>query len=297
MLPAPPERCLACDLPPVGRYTLRNGALLLQCPACGLAWWQWPSFDPVAFYDEDYFQCATAERGYNDYAALEVGVRRTARVRLRRIMRLTTGRRLFEFGAGTGVFLDEARRHGWNVAGAEISTYAAGKARARDLEVANASAEDLRLEPAAYDCVCLWDVVEHLPTPHHTLAIAARALRPGGVLALSTGDITSLCARWSGANWHLFNLPEHLFFFSPRALTHLLTGAGCRTVHITREVNWVPVRYVVERLRKRGGPFNSLLRFAVQPLLWFGEQHVVPATLFDVLGVYAVREDRDTGSG
>jgi hypothetical protein len=111
-------------------------------------------------------------------------------------------------------------------------------------------------------------------------------VRPGGVVALSTGDITSLCARLSGPRWHLFNLPEHLFFFSPPALWRLLRRAGCQVRRITREVQWVPLAYVLERLRKplRNSPPAKRRRRAPS---W-----VVPATLFDILGVYAIRADR-----
>ena len=90
--------------------------------------------------------------------------------------------------------------------------------------------------------------------------------------------------RASGPRWHLFNVPEHLYFFSPAALTRLLARFGCRIVRVTRELNWVPVRYLFERLRKSLGWSDSAARRIARMPAW-----VVPATLGDVLGVYAVR--------
>jgi SAM-dependent methyltransferase len=266
---------------------LSDSVWLQQCPRCRLGWWDWPAFDPVAFYNQSYFQSADAAKGYDDYAALETGLRRTAHARLRRITRLagvSGGRRLLDIGCGTGAFLDEARRQGWDVRGVEVSAYAVEQARRRGLEVVHGPIEDFLPAAHAYDCVTLWDAIEHVRDPLGVLQAAGRALRPGGVLALSTGDVTSLCARLTGPRWHLFTLPEHLYFFSPAALNRLLARAGCRMTRIAREVNWLPVAYLFERLRKS---FRSLGRLPVPNAI---RAAILPATLFDVLGVYAVRD-------
>lgn len=296
-----PTICVACGAAPERPYRLRNGAWLEQCPRCRLGWWAWPAFEPADFYDEQYFQSGAEAKGYDDYAALEPGVARTARTRLRRIERLLRARRtdrhdaprLLELGCGTGVFLAAARRRGWVVEGVEVSAYAAERARARGLRVTSGAAELADFPAADYDCVCLWDVLEHVRDPARLLLRAGDALRPGGILALSTGDLTSWCARLSGAAWHLFNLPEHLFFFSPESLRRLLAQANCSLRSMTREVNWVPVGYIRERLRKARGAGAALAIAArLLPRRW-----VVPATLRDVLGVYAVRMARGPAAG
>lgn len=285
----PPQVCIACGHAPRPTFRLSNASWLLRCPRCLLGWWEWPTFDPGAFYDQDYFQSGALPKGYDDYAALEVGVAQTARGRLRRIGRFGppwagARRRLLEIGCGPGVFLDCARIAGWEAAGVEVSAYAAEQARQRGFDVICQPIEDLQLPTAAYDCVALWDVVEHLRDPLGALRTATQAMRPGGILALSTGDVTSLCARASGPRWHLFNVPEHLYFFSPQALARLLARCGCRIVRVTRELNWVPVRYLFERLRKSFAWPESVAQRIVRLPAW-----VVPATLGDVLGVYAVR--------
>lgn len=298
---AAPQTCIACGVPPRRVFRLRNAAWLKRCPRCGLGWWDWPPFDPGSFYDHSYFQGAGQSKGYDDYAALEAGVAQTARGRLRRITETlkrprtlaatTRGpRRLLELGCGTGVFLAAARHAGWEVDGVEVSAYAAQRARDRGLDVRTAAVEDLRPTAAAYDCVALWDVIEHVRDPAAVLQAAGAALRPGGILALSTGDVTSLCATLSGPRWHLFNLPEHLFFFSPAALRRLLAAAGCQVVHVAREINWVPVAYVLERLRKSEGVVGRVIQRGLHnAALRRVAPWIIPATLLDVIGVYARR--------
>ncbi len=308
-----PQVCPACEVPPLRpsrsapaqALYLPGGHELLRCPSCGLGWWLWPQFDPAGLYDRSYFQSCAApcsgargageaggaqSKGYDDYAALEPAARLTARARLRRIGRVLGNRaftggacRLFEIGCGTGVFLDEARRAGWRVGGLEVSEYAAGQAEARGLDVVCQAVEDWRPPGPVFDCVVLWDVLEHLRDPAGALRRAAGSLRRGGVLALSTGDLNSLCARLSGSRWHLFTLPEHLFFFTPGALRRLLTRAGCRAVRVTRETYWAPLSYLLERLGKS-------LRAGRRPAAAAWMRHVLmPANLLDVLGVYALR--------
>ena len=300
----PRSQCAACGARAVRSFLLRRGVPLLRCSRCGLGWWNWPPFDPRRFYDRDYFQSADAAKGYDDYRALEAGARATARARLRRMASLCGGRRaagrreMLEVGCGTGCFLCEARAAGWDARGIEVSSYAVARARERGLSVTCAAIEDIELARSAYDGIALWDVIEHLRDPASLLRALGRALRPGGVLALSTGDITSLCARLSGPRWHLFNLPEHLYFFSPQALRRILGAAGLRLGRVVREVNWVPMAYLLERIRKSAAtnrnrssphePVKDEHRARIRNGLI--DRLVVPATLFDVLGVYALRD-------
>lgn len=293
-MPSAPRRCPICEIPPRRAYRLHNRCYLLQCPRCRVAWWRWPSFDPAAFYDRDYFASERSPKGYADYPALAPAVRRTALSRLRRIECMLggdggSGRSLLDIGCATGGFPAAAAERGWRARGVEVSAWAAAQAREAGLDVRCAAIDTLPDDEPRYDCVTLWDVVEHLPDPFAAIRRAATLCRAGGVLALSTGDITSLCAALCGPRWHLFNLPEHLFFFSPHSLRLMLSRAGFRVRQIRREVNWSPVGYLVERVCKTCGvaPVASGRR---------AKRWLVPATLMDVLGVYAVRTPDETAA-
>lgn len=282
-----PRFCIACGEAPRTSYRLRNGADLLRCPTCRLGWWNWPTFDPQQFYDVTYFQSPGVSRGYDDYAALEPAARITARARLGRVARLlgttSTSPRLLDLGCGTGVFLEEAQRLGWRGAGQEVSPYASSVAQGRGLNVTCGPVDGAALPQGPFDVVTLWDVIEHLRDPRATLQAAAAVLSVGGVLALSTGDIESWAAKLTRSRWHLFNLPEHLYFFSKAALRRMLDDCGCSIRACGYEVNWAPVSYLVERLQKS----LRLPRFVAAPRR--AAHWVAPATLWDVLGVYAVK--------
>jgi len=130
-------------------------------------------------------------------------------------------------------------------------------------------------------------VIEHLPDPAESLCAVADNLRPGGLVAVSTGDLATLVARCSGSRWHLYNLPEHLWFFTADSLRTLLRRAGLEPVASRYEICWYPARYLVERLESSFGLRRGLSR-------WLGPlgRLPVPVTLGDIVTILARRVAR-----
>jgi hypothetical protein len=59
---------------------------------------------------------------------------------------------------------------------------------------------------------------------------SAAALRPGGLLALTTGDISAWLPRIQKGAWRLI-LPQHLYYFSGKSLTWLFNAHGLDVIH------------------------------------------------------------------
>ena len=57
--------------------------------------------------------------------------------------------------------------------------------------------------------------------------------RPGSLIALTTGDVGSLNARWRGRKWRLIHPPTHLFYFSRRTIAALLEKYGYEVLSIS----------------------------------------------------------------
>ncbi len=276
--------CVACGADASSEKLRKGDVSILQCGHCGLAFWQTPQgFRPESTYDAAYFSDAAAQHGYDDYASLESSLRRTFAKRVARIPGPAPGGRLLDIGAAFGFCVVEAAAAGWRPVGIEISL-AAARRSARQAQGRSLVASALATPFAAqsFDAVTLWDVIEHLPDPNAALAEAARLLRPGATLALTTGDVGSWLARLSGARWHLYTLPEHLFFFSRRSLTLLLERHGFRVRSMRAEGAVYTLGYLAERLRKTllaGSPRG--------PVRFPGSRLGVHVNLFDVLRVHA----------
>jgi SAM-dependent methyltransferase len=144
-----------------------------------------------------------------------------------------TGRAL-DVGCGTGIFLDGMRRWGWEAHGVEPSAVASAYARERlGLPVLTAELESAGYPAEFFDVVTLWDVLEHVPDPRRTLSAAWRALRPGGLLALSLPNLESVEARWFGRYWAGWDAPRHLALFPRDVLIRLLRETGFGDVELT----------------------------------------------------------------
>ncbi len=67
-----------------------------------------------------------------------------------------------------------------------------------------------------------FDAFEHVYEPRRFLDAAHALLRPGGVLTITTPDVTSLLARVSGRGWVSFKIPEHVYYWSPATMRRVL---------------------------------------------------------------------------
>ncbi len=199
---------------------------IVRCPRCRLVYFPGP-VETEPLYGDSYFRGGE----YLDYAGDEAVLKRNFRRRVRELRRFSPGGSLLEIGAAYGFFLDVARDV-WRVRGLEISPE--GMEHIRDVIGAEATGGDfldLPEEPERYDVICMWDTVEHLARPVRYIEKAARWLKPGGVLAMTTGDIGSLLARLRKDRWRQIHPPTHLFYFSKETLSDAVRRAGLEVRH------------------------------------------------------------------
>lgn len=137
--------------------------------------------------------------------------------------------RLLDVGCGTGKDLLRLQQAGWKVTGVEISPYAASLARARlGCEVVPGHFDEAPLEGRRFDVVRLSHVLEHLPSPRRSLGKAHRLLGPGGLLWVEVPNAASLERYLFGGQWFQWDLPRHLYHFTPATLVRLLRDTGFR---------------------------------------------------------------------
>jgi SAM-dependent methyltransferase len=225
-----PLFCLACG----GPYVASPIPGLLRCHACGFTSADVGLGDAelAALYGRDYFHGLE----YHDYAAEEASLRANfARriVALRAHVPHLAAASLFEIGCAYGFFLDQVKGVVRRAAGIDISADAVRHAVGR-LGVNAACGDYLRTaigEPP--DLMVMWDTIEHLARPDLFLTKAARDLRPGGHIAITTGDIGSALARLRGRRWRMIHPPTHLHYFSAATLRLMLDRAGFEVVHLS----------------------------------------------------------------
>jgi len=141
--------------------------------------------------------------------------------------------RLLDVGCGSGKELEPFKELGWDVTGVEMSPYSASKARARlGCEVLVGDFEEIPLDDERFDVVRFSHSLEHVQSPRKALEKAFRVLRPSGLLWIEVPNAASLERRLFGALWFCWDLPRHLYHFTPETLSRLLTHTGFRPVKI-----------------------------------------------------------------
>jgi SAM-dependent methyltransferase len=187
--------------------------------------------DLAALYGRDYFHGSE----YHDYVEERESLRLNFARRLRTLDSLAGGLRgksILEIGCAYGFFLELAAEYGLRAIGVDIAQDGIRYARER-LRVDARLGDYLDLSTGLVDIVCMWDTVEHLSRPDLFVAKAAQDLVPGGLLAVTTGDIGSVNARVRGARWRMIHPPTHLHYFTVGTLSLLLRRNGFEVVHVS----------------------------------------------------------------
>ena len=130
--------------------------------------------------------------------------------------------RLLDIGAGTGAFASTMKKAGWNVTGLEPDETARTNAK-RDFDIELQSIENLfSLQPNTFDVVTLWHVLEHVHKLHIYLDTFYSLLADNGTLIIAVPNYTSYDAKAYSANWAAYDVPRHLYHFSPQSMNTLL---------------------------------------------------------------------------
>jgi SAM-dependent methyltransferase len=274
----------------------KDGFEIVECRSCGLLFRRdLPDRDALGeIYAPEYFARTDDgdAQGYLDYLGDADMHRMAARKRLRRLERFGAPGRLLDVGAAAGFFMDEARRRGWRVEGIDVAGSMTRYGREElGLELSTGVFEDSDPPRESYDCVTMWDYIEHAVDPAASFAAARRALKPRGILALSTGDAGSILARLSGSRWHLMTPRHHNFYLDPATIRRYLDLHSFDLVALTHPYVPYSLRYCVHKLGTMA-PESAILRRASR---WTSERRIgqlaIPANLWDVMSVVARRRD------
>lgn len=166
--------------------------------------------------------------------------------------------RLLDVGCGSGEFMAKMRGLGWETVGIEPDPVAAKTARShQQLDVVCASLEEAGLPAESFDVVTMSHVIEHVHDPIGFLGECRRLLRPDGVMVVVTPNSRSLGSRWFGRSWRGWEVPRHLFVFSPRTLGACAERAGLqidelRTTARSARGIWHESRSLHRSVRRQG---------------------------------------------
>lgn len=137
---------------------------------------------------------------------------------------------LLDYGCGVGDFIYYLSAKGLQVLGTEPYERAQNMARSRGLRVA---ADMDAFSENHFAAITLWHVLEHIPNVEATLKKFSKALDDEGLLVLALPNPNAWDADHYKGYWAAWDVPRHLWHFSPKGIRKLLDKAGfeCISTH------------------------------------------------------------------
>jgi ubiquinone/menaquinone biosynthesis C-methylase UbiE len=146
---------------------------------------------------------------------------------------------VLDIGASSGEFLQAANELGWRATGVEPSEAGVKAGIAKGLNMVQSPAESLPFDDATFDLVHSNHVFEHLANPQLAANEAFRVLKKGGLIFIEVPNQFDNIQFFRDRLFGRINVRErtvrsihHFYFFSKRALYHLLVHAGFHQVKI-----------------------------------------------------------------
>lgn len=129
--------------------------------------------------------------------------------------------RLLDIGAGVGAFAATMKAQGWHTTALEPDSSARAEAKKQygiDLLLPN---ELYSFAPHHFDVITMWHVLEHVHDLQGYWKQFNHVLPVGGKLVIAVPNYTSSDAAHYQSNWAAYDVPRHLYHFSPASMAQL----------------------------------------------------------------------------
>ena len=235
-----------------------------ECASCTVRFTQnVPDVHGIAKYyaSEDYISHSDTKEGLINslYHKVRRMTLRRKKVLVSKACMVTKGS-VLDIGCGTGAFLHAMAKAGWAVKGLEPDPVAREKAKqlyGQDLDLPEAL---FRIPAHSFDAITMWHVLEHVHQLHEYIEQLKKILKPKGKLFIAVPNYRSLDAKYYKEHWAGYDVPRHLYHFSPLAMQGILGQHGFQILKM--KPMWYDSFYVSMLSEKyRNGKGNILRAF------------------------------------
>lgn len=141
---------------------------------------------------------------------------------------------ILEIGTGSGFFLEFAREFfpSAKFTGLEYDErlLATTRSRAPHARMVQGNAETFDFGDEQFDLIVSFQVIEHLFNPDHMVEKVLKHLKPGGIILLTTPNLTGLGARIMKGNWHGYR-EDHVCLKGKKEWDQLFSSHGLITLY------------------------------------------------------------------
>lgn len=133
---------------------------------------------------------------------------------------------ILDIGCGTGGFLNTMEIGGWEITGLEPDENARVKAKTLYGIEPQPSINIFNLQDNIYDAITMWHVLEHVHQLHEYIRQLKNMLTEKGKIFIAVPNYTSYDAQHYGQFWAAYDVPRHLYHFSPASMKKLVEEHG-----------------------------------------------------------------------
>ncbi len=271
-----PSNCILCGgtfLPCIDAadfLTSRGTFSIVQCSSCGFLWTKdAPDETRIRdFYGSAYEAALHPSVARPLFRKIRMNIQSSFRARM--ILRKIKKRngRILDIGCGDGDFLLAMKRKGWTVTGIELSTEKRNSLQKQSIPVL--SPDEWEVFPdESFDVVTAWHSLEHLHHPLEILGRVRRVLKPQGIIVIAVPNAGSRQAKRDGPLWFGYDVPRHLWHFTPASLQSILIKTGFEVCSITgMRLDPLIIKTFITFLQKRRDWFSTILVSAIRDTLF-----------------------------
>ncbi|MDQ3047769.1 MAG: class I SAM-dependent methyltransferase [Bacteroidota bacterium] len=216
-------------------YTVsRETFSIVKCNSCGFRFTNpRPSESKLGEYykSEAYVSHSNTQKGFINSTYQKVR-KYTLLKKLQLISKHFKTGSLLDIGSGTGDFLNTMKLAGWKTIGIEPSEEVRNfSIQSKKLDVRNEEALE-KIVDQSFDVITLWHVLEHVPQLNKRVEEMKRILKKDGIIIIAVPNCDSMDAKIYQENWAAYDLPRHLYHFTPKDIDLLFKNHGMKVSQI-----------------------------------------------------------------
>jgi 2-polyprenyl-3-methyl-5-hydroxy-6-metoxy-1,4-benzoquinol methylase len=217
------QNCLICNSEKLEELKGYEKFHLCQCKKCNFVFAKKiPTLQELEEHYDGY--------GRNDYLS-PITIKRYNQI-LDKFEEYRETGNLLDVGCGIGLFLEVAKKRGWNVYGTEYTDEAIRICKSKGIQMKKGKLNPADFEGIEFDILTSIEVLEHINNPIEELNNFNKLLRTNGIVYATTPNFNSLLRYKLKQAYNVICYPEHLGYYTPKTITNVFKKCGFSKVKI-----------------------------------------------------------------
>lgn len=200
------------------------------CERCGLHFTNpYPPIEKIGVYYKSEIYISHSNKGNTLINRLYKFTRKITLKNKIKLLNKFPGKNLLDIGCGTGLFIEESLKAGYNVIGVETDENARNNQstsiRGRVVNsIGNINPEQ------KFEIITLWHVLEHIHNLNKNFNNIVNHLAPKGKIIIAVPNLNSWDSKHYNIHWAALDVPRHLYHFTEEQIKLLFEMNGI-TLH------------------------------------------------------------------